>query len=1045
MAKSSSNSKGLWHHLSKLPVFGSLMQDIPMGDKSPEEITRTLVNFMIYIPLLIAGIYSFAQLYEFTYPPPPKKESDKDNSFRTMLKEKYDEESKEFADIFGPVWNSISFLFKPIYYIIAIFKNIFTWVFENPFRTLMVIVLTLYLAGSFYFTSLYKTHFILKKWSGYTNTIMIVLGVLLSIAVFTLFINIKPDPNGKKKEGDVAFIKWKPSGWEEEGKGNWVKKEGSWKTYKPASFVALEKKGKAARSQSASRHKEVAQMEKQLKEETKKLDQLKRQWDAERKENPSFTSEPSAFNVNAVHEQPYRDKQAEVNKLEMNVASLKQKLKLAKAKEGAANQESFLSKLWWMLKQALVYYKSLLLIGIIVCLPLFILWLVNHFSFLSTSTSIIVGVISALALLYLIHDEFRGVGDVNTDGWKAFGLGSADLSLKKVQHEKKRVVRAEKGKRRFVDNIRQKRLRKIWEKDKSELAEEITNKQKEMQKMKSNIMNIRAQIHIGKGDQPVMKLNPLTNKLAPGRTTYKQEEKVAEKKLAAMKKNTNKLMDKYKQYQSYAAWWKDEEEKRKQRGEKFPTARGGGFKAEIQSGGGNIIDVQPNNYAKAGEDKDNLYNDVLKRVMIEEGHSNATTSDKQRAHSITEIIKKTWTKTEMRDPNTKKRFIRYEEPKKGGDSLLTKIFKLIANIPWLLKDMICTICEFCGMKNPKGLLIILLIEVIFIVLYFVIPLIPPFLYTHSVSKHDDLLEQQSELASEKEIIQKDKYLEQLINGMSIDWETVLSDGLYKPNMEAVLIEYLKKRGYQPANEMNQKKGFFASMYARAVTPPLSLEAAVTYVQTNGPVIISLRNQIKMLNAAHYDSTKKKKDKDNILKTKILLEGPIYTDSERVISQYKDLGSAVGTFNYNYAISAWFFIHNQPPSHRIANTKFTSILNYANRPNILFNVEKNTLRITMDNAIDKQQIIYETDDFPLQKWNNIVVNYNGGTLDIFINATLVSSTSNVVPFMTYDAITAGTNNGVSGGICNVTYFPTPLTLSKIKVFYKSLKSKNPPIV
>jgi hypothetical protein len=48
-------------------------------------------------------------------------------------------------------------------------------------------------------------------------------------------------------------------------------------------------------------------------------------------------------------------------------------------------------------------------------------------------------------------------------------------------------------------------------------------------------------------------------------------------------------------------------------------------------------------------------------------------------------------------------------------------------------------------------------------------------------------------------------------------------------------------------------------------------------------------------------------------------------------------------------------------------------------------------------------------------------------------------------MTYDAVTVGSDEGISGGICNVTYFPAPLSLSKIKVFYKSLKNKNPPIV
>ena len=38
---------------------------------------------------------------------------------------------------------------------------------------------------------------------------------------------------------------------------------------------------------------------------------------------------------------------------------------------------------------------------------------------------------------------------------------------------------------------------------------------------------------------------------------------------------------------------------------------------------------------------------------------------------------------------------------------------------------------------------------------------------------------------------------------------------------------------------------------------------------------------------------------------------------------------------------------------------------------------------MDNGKNKKPIVYEVKEFPLQKWNNVVVNYDGGTLDIYI--------------------------------------------------------------
>ena len=67
---------------------------------------------------------------------------------------------------------------------------------------------------------------------------------------------------------------------------------------------------------------------------------------------------------------------------------------------------------------------------------------------------------------------------------------------------------------------------------------------------------------------------------------------------------------------------------------------------------------------------------------------------------------------------------------------------------------------------------------------------------------------------------------------------------------------------------------------------------------------------------------------------------------------------------------------------------------------------------------------------LQKWNNIIINYTGGTMDVFLNGDLVSSTKNIIPYSTLDNLTIGEDNGIKGGICNVIYFNNDSHLNTI---------------
>jgi hypothetical protein len=192
--------------------------------------------------------------------------------------------------------------------------------------------------------------------------------------------------------------------------------------------------------------------------------------------------------------------------------------------------------------------------------------------------------------------------------------------------------------------------------------------------------------------------------------------------------------------------------------------------------------------------------------------------------------------------------------------------------------------------------------------------------------------------------------------------------------------------------------------------------------------------------------------------KQLVNRPVFTDTQYNLGGYQHLTGSE-EFDYQYAISAWVFIHVAGPNMNPNYNKYTSLLNFGNKPNVLYNAEKNTLMVTMqqknlknitknkliDFDDEGNRIIYINKNILLQKWNNVIINYTGGTLDIFLNGELVSSTVEVIPYYTFDNLSTGENNGVKGGICNVVYFRQALTAQNIYYLYNTVKDRTPPLL
>ena len=168
--------------------------------------------------------------------------------------------------------------------------------------------------------------------------------------------------------------------------------------------------------------------------------------------------------------------------------------------------------------------------------------------------------------------------------------------------------------------------------------------------------------------------------------------------------------------------------------------------------------------------------------------------------------------------------------------------------------------------------------------------------------------------------------------------------------------------------------------------------------------------------------------------------------------YVNYINGITTYNYHYAISFWLYLDTSLLTNN-ENLDYGLIMDYGHNPRMIYDYESREIVMEVNLYGDKgivngntpQQNItklYRTKKILYQKWNNFVINYNYGTMDLFINNNLVGTYKNVTPY--FNGATSELSFGDSVkvltncGICDINYYKRPITLSKIETLYKNGK-------
>ena len=158
---------------------------------------------------------------------------------------------------------------------------------------------------------------------------------------------------------------------------------------------------------------------------------------------------------------------------------------------------------------------------------------------------------------------------------------------------------------------------------------------------------------------------------------------------------------------------------------------------------------------------------------------------------------------------------------------------------------------------------------------------------------------------------------------------------------------------------------------------------------------------------------------------------------------------ISDYNYHYAVSFWLYFDTGIQSPRKKNSKGL-IFSYSNNPKIYYDYDTGNITATVRECVSKVDIqdkskmncgdviVYESNAILFQRWNLFVVNFNYGTLDLFVNSNLVATKTGVSPYIESAFLQFGSDSDKMEwcGICSANYHDKPLNKGMIDEMYKT---------